>query len=235
MHVTEHAHTRSCAAVCLGMQVINQQVYPYAFSFPSVPSQAVLHVLHMLRSQKGQGRNYWIPKDRWSKASIISASSSLLLFSDHEKPSELGTYTLIQQLFTYQRLKPEIKSERKTFHAWSKQAGNQSPFSVMAATLKDQLKFSVQAAGGFRLQCSSHAWIVCSLPFSVWAAPSTKKFLSKQSIRITQMFCALNYNKQQISSYTPVPPHGSSDYRLRWAELKSIALELHPICLLFLT
>lgn len=42
-----------------------------------------------------------------------------------------------------------------------------SPFFVMAATQKDKLKISLQAAGGFGLQLSSCAWIVCSLPFSV--------------------------------------------------------------------
>ena len=111
----------------------------------------------MLRSQKGEGHNYWIPRDRWSRASIISESSSLLLLSDHEKPSERGTDTFIQQLFAYQKLKPYIKSERKIFHADSKQVGNQSPFSVMAAALKGQLKFSALAARDFGLQRFSSA------------------------------------------------------------------------------
>lgn len=191
MHVTEHAHTCSCAAVCLGMQVINQQVYPYAFSFPSAPSRAVLHVLHMLRSQKGQGRNYWIPKDRWSKASIISASSSLLLFSDREKPSELGTYTLIQQLFTYQRLKTRNKISEKDFSCMVK--AGRKPESFFCHGSNSERPAQVFCAGCWRLQAAVlFPCMDCLLPalFCLGSSQHKKVPIKAEHQNYTNVLCS---------------------------------------------
>lgn len=148
-----------------------------------------------------------IPRDRWSKASIICESSSLLLLSDHEKPSELGTDTFIQQLFVYQQLKPYIKSERQIFHGGSVEVGNQSPFSAMAAVLKVLLKVSVQTARGFGVHCFPRAWTdLFPRPafFFLCAAPSTKKVLSKQCSRIIQMLSSITIKSNKYS-HIPLP------------------------------
>lgn len=140
----------------------------------------MLHVLHMHRLQKGLRHNYRIPRSRWSKASIISESSSLLLCRDHEKPHELGTDACIQWLYAYQRLNSYIKSEIKSFHAGSKQTGNQSSFFSHSSSPERPVQVFCT---GCKRALPVHGLASPSV-FLLYAVPSMKKVLSKQSARM---------------------------------------------------